>query len=149
MRRQMHFWLAGLALFLGLALLAAIPVQALETGGPNDKLVKELNLTPEKAKEFQMVGEKYARSRKDIVERIKKDESELEKALAAPKPDEGKIKDLATGISADHGRLFETFKAQRQEELQLLTPVQQGKFILALKRWHEEMCKQPEKPEKK
>ncbi|MHB8066925.1 MAG: Spy/CpxP family protein refolding chaperone [Desulfobaccales bacterium] len=126
---------------MGVALLASNPVQALEPGGPNDKLVKELNLSPEKTKEFQAVGEKYIRSRKEIVERIKKGETELERALAAPKPDEGRIKDLAVAISGDHGQLFETFKAQRQEELQLLSPLQQGKFILALKRWHEEMCK--------
>lgn len=139
----------GLALFLGVAFLAAMPVQALERGAQNEKLIKELNLTPEKAKEFQAVGEKYARSRKDLVERIKKNESELEQALAAAKPDEGKIKVLAAAISADHSKLFETFKAQRQEELHLLPPLQQGKIILALKRWHEEMCKQQEKPEKK
>jgi len=143
MGRKMDFWMLGLTLFLGIALLAAIPGQAKEKyeAARTEKLVKELNLSPEKAKEFQAVGSKYAQSRQEIIERIKKNESELEKALAAPKPDEGKIKELAAAISGDHSKLFETFKTQRQEELQLLTPVQQGKFILALKRWHEEMCK--------
>lgn len=149
MRGKVHFLLAGLSFFLAAALLAAIPVLAQEKGGPNEKIVKELNLTPEKAKEFQAVDARYAQSREELINRIKKDESALEQALAAPKPDEPKIKDLAASISSDHAKLFETFKAQRQEELQLLTPIQQGKFILALKRWHEEMCKQPEKPEKK
>lgn len=114
-----------------------------------ENLAQELHLTPEKAKEFQAVGDKYAQSRMAIIDRIKKNEGELGKSLAAPKPDAAKIKDLAAAISADHGNLFETFKAQRQEELRLLTPVQQGKFIMALKRWHEEMCQQYEKKEKK
>jgi len=151
MGKKMDFWMLGLTLFLGIALLAAIPGQAKEKyeAARTEKLVKELNLSPEKAKEFQAVGEKYAQSRRGLIDEIKKNEGELEKALAAPPADEAKIKDLAAAISADHSKLFETFKAQRQEELRLLTPVQQGKFILALKRWHEEMCQKYEKQEKK
>ena len=149
MRGKVQFLLVGLSLFLTVALLAAIPVLAQEQSGPNAQILNELNLTPEKAKAFQAVGSRYAQIRAEVINRIKKDESALEQALAAPKPDEGKIKDLAATISSDHGKLFETFKAQRQEELQLLTPIQQGKFILALKRWHEEMCKKEAQPEKK
>ena len=153
MGKKMDFWMVGLTLFLGIALLAPLPGLAKEEPGApqmqREKLAKELNLTPEKAKEFQAVGEKYAQSRKALIDEIKKNEGELEKALAAPQADEAKIKNLAAAVSADHSKLFETFKAQRQEELRLLTPVQQGKFILALKRWHEEMCQKYEKQEKK
>jgi hypothetical protein len=38
-----------------------------------------------------------------------------------------------------HDQLFQSLKAQRQEEMALLTPVQQGKFVLALKKWHGNM----------
>jgi Spy/CpxP family protein refolding chaperone len=153
MARKMNFWMVWLTLFLGVALLAPLPVQAKEGADAAQiqraKLAKDLQLTPEKAKEFQAVGDKYARSRQALIEQIKKNEGELEKALAAPKADAAKIKNLVTAISAHHSQLFETFKVQRQEELRLLTPVQQGKFIMALKKWHKEMCQRYEKPEKK
>lgn len=146
MERKSGFWRAFWGLFLGLMLLAPGLVLAKEeppAGQMMDrgKLIKELNLSPEKAKEFEALGAKYAQGRKEIIDRIKKNEMELEKSLAVPQPEEGKIKDLAATVTADHDKLFETFKNQRQEELRLLTPVQQGKFILALKKWHEEMCK--------
>jgi Spy/CpxP family protein refolding chaperone len=153
MGRKMNFWRVWLTLFLGVALLAPIPGQAKEEPGAaqmqREKLAKDLDLTPAKAKEFQAVGDKYARSRQALIEQIKKNERELEKALAAPKPDAAKIKNLVAAVSTDHSQLFETFKVQRQEELRLLTPVQQGKFIMALKKWHEEMCQRYEKPQKK
>ena len=61
-------------------------------------------------------------------------------AVAGPTPDEVKIRELVPVIIADHNQLFESFKAQRQEEMTLLTPLQQAKYLLALKKWHEEHC---------
>jgi Spy/CpxP family protein refolding chaperone len=103
-----------------------------------EKLAKELNLTPEKAAQFQEIGAKYSQTRESLVEKLKKNETDLEKAVAAPKPDEVKIKELVPVIIADHNQLFESFKMQRQEEMTLLTPLQQAKYLLALKKWHEE-----------
>ena len=71
-------------------------------------------------------------------ERLRQNENDLETALAAPQPDENKISHLVNALIAAHDQLFETFKSQRQEEMALLTPVQRGKFLLALKKWHEE-----------
>lgn len=68
--------------------------------------------------------------------------------MAAPQPDGIKITGLVATITADHNRLWETFRAQRQEEMALLTPMQQGKFM-ALKKWHQEMCVKDEQPGKK
>ena len=50
-----------------------------------------------------------------------------------------------TAVTADFDRLMASFKAQRQEEMALLTPSQQGKFILALKKWHQELRENPGK----
>jgi Spy/CpxP family protein refolding chaperone len=105
-----------------------------------EKLVKELNLSPEKATEFQAIGAKYSGTRKQLVEKLKKDEADLEKAAAGPTPDGAKIKELVPVIISGHNQLFESFKAQRQEEMALLTPLQQAKYLLALKKWHEERC---------
>jgi Spy/CpxP family protein refolding chaperone len=102
------------------------------------QLVKELDLTSKKAAEFQAVGAKYSETRKALIEKLKKNETDLEKAVTGPKPDMAKIKQLVPVIIADHNQLFESFKLQRQDEMSLLTPLQQAKYLLALKKWHEE-----------
>ncbi len=141
-----HFWLMALVLLMAAMLLAPVNHQA-QAEPPDsryklewEKLVKELNLTPEKAAEFQAIGAKYSGTRKELVERLKNNEADLEKAAAGPTPDEVKIRELVPLIIADHNQLFESFKAQRQEEMTLLTPLQQAKYLLTLKKWHEEHC---------
>ncbi len=110
-----------------------------------DQLVKELNLSPDKAKEFLAVGEKYHQTREEIIARIKKGEIDLETALAAPQPDDGKINQVVNGLIADHDQLFATFRTQRNEEMALLTPMQRGKFLMALKKWHDEVAQKEKK----
>ncbi len=154
MKRKTDFRLMWLGLLLVAALLAPSLGQAQEKheGSYSElqqNLVKELNLTPDKAKEFLAVGEKYDRSRVEIIGKIDKTDSELEKALAAPQPDAGKINELVAAAVADQDQLFTTFKAQRQEEMALLAPVQKGKFLLALKKWHQGEREKYEKTEKK
>ncbi len=109
------------------------------------ELVKELNLSPDKAKEFLAVGEKYHQVREEVIGKIKKGEDDLKTALAAPQPDEGKINQIVSALIADHDQLFETFKAQRHEEMALLTPLQRGKFLMALKKWHDEVAQKEKK----
>ncbi len=154
MKRNMDFRLVGLGLLLVAALLAPRLGQAQEKREGSypqleQRLIKELNLSPEKAKEFQAVGEKYDRNRVEIIGRIEKNEGELEKALAAPQPDTAKINELVAAAVAGQDQLFATFKAQRQEEMALLTPVQKGQFLMALRRWHQEERNIYEKVEKK
>jgi Spy/CpxP family protein refolding chaperone len=147
MKNKTWLWLSGLGLILVAALLLPVLAQAKEKGEgshlgiPREELIKDLNLSLDKAQKFLAVGGKYDQTRKEVIERIKKNEDELEKALLAPQPDEGKIDKLVAALISDHDVLFETFRAQRQEEMALLTPVQRGKFLLALKKWHEEMRK--------
>jgi Spy/CpxP family protein refolding chaperone len=153
-KRKTDFRLMWLGLLLVVALMAPSLGQAQEKreGSYSElqqKLVKELNLAPDKAKEFQAVGEKYDQSRVEIIGRIEKNDRELEKALAAPQPDEGKINELVAGAIAGQDQLFATFKAQRQEEMALLTPVQRGKFLMALKKGHQGEREKYEKTEKK
>ena len=154
MKRKTDFRLRWLGLLLVAALMAPSLGQAQEKreGSYSElqqKLVKELNLTPDKAKEFQAVGEKYDQTRAEVIGRIEKNDSELEKALAAPQPDEGKINELVAAAISGQEQLFATFKAQRQEEMALLTPVQRGEFLMALRKWHHEEREKYEKTEKK
>ena len=152
MKKISNFWLAGVIILMAVALLTPGLGQAQGTTSPGvkkEKLAQDLGLTPDKTKAFLAVGEKYDHSRQEIIDGIKKDEGELEKAMAAPQPDGAKITALVAAITAGHSKLWETFRVQRQEEMALLTPVQQGKFLMALKKWHEEMCVRYEKQEKK
>lgn len=154
MKRKADFRLRCLGLLLVAALMSPSLGQAQEKreGSYSElqqRLVKELNLTPDKAKEFQAVGGKYEQSRAEIIGKIDKNDSELEKALAAPQPDEGKINELVAAAISGQDQLFATFKDQRQEEMALLTPVQRGKFLVALRKWHHEEREKYEKAEKK
>ncbi len=144
--KRNDFWLSALVLLMTAMLLTPgnCQAQAEATGRRYklewDNLVKELNLAPEKAEKFQAIGAKYSETRKALVEKLSQNETDLEKAVASPTPDEAKIQELVPGIIAAHNQLFESFKAQRQEEMTLLTPLQQAKYLLALKKWHEENC---------
>ena len=144
MRRAMGLRLRQVGWLVAVALLVLGPGQTWGDPGAGymkmeqETLCKDLGLTPEQAKAFQAVGDKFDKSREAIVADLKDKETELEKALAAPKPDEQKIKGLVAQITQGHDQLFQSLKAQRQEEMALLNPVQQGKFVMALKKWHEE-----------
>ena len=116
--------------------------QSQKAGGefsvPREQVLRDLNLAPDKAKAFMAVGEHWDKIRQNIIAGIKGNETGLETALAAPQPDDSKITHLVNALVAAHDQLFDTFKSQRQEEMGLLTPVQRGKFLQALKKWHEE-----------
>jgi Spy/CpxP family protein refolding chaperone len=145
MRRKMGLWLWQVGLLAVIALLALGPGQTWGEPGAGfakieqETLCKDLGLTPEQAKAFQAIDDKFDQSRKAIVAGLENKENDLAKALAAPKPDEQKIKGLVAAITQGHDQLFQNLKSQRQEEMALLNPVQQGKFVMALKKWHEEM----------
>lgn len=127
------------------------PAAAKEPAGKGiekERIAKELGLTGDKAQTFLALGDKYHRTREEIIDRIRKHEEGLEQAMAAPQPDDAKIKGLVAAITDDHNRLWDTLRVQRQEEMALLTPAQQGKYLLALKKWHREMCLKYEKPGK-
>ncbi|MDI6852057.1 MAG: periplasmic heavy metal sensor [Deltaproteobacteria bacterium] len=145
MNAKMKFCRMSLGILLAAVLLMPGPGRAEEEGMspglgmPRERVVQELNLPPDKADKFLAVSDRYEKIREKIIAGIKKDEEELEKALSAPQPDEKRIKDLVASVTACHDQLFETFKVQRHEEMALLNPLQQGKFVIALKRWHQEM----------
>jgi Spy/CpxP family protein refolding chaperone len=136
----------GMGLVLGLLLALPGPGlgQSKETSETvyalqRERICKDLGLSEAKAKEFKAVEDKFAQARKEIVMGMRKNEDELEKLLIAPQPDEGKIKHLVAVITADHAKVFDSIRTQRQEEMALLTPIQQGKFLICLRIWHEEM----------
>ncbi|MCL4500762.1 MAG: periplasmic heavy metal sensor [Deltaproteobacteria bacterium] len=137
-------------IFLILAGLLPIPALGQEKGGYWDEmhkmhramLVKELKLSPEKAKDFNGLEERFSKERNELVERLRKSEAELQNALAAAPTDETRIKGLVAAILADQGRMVNSFESQRDKEMAMLTPVQQGQYLLFFQKCREEMMEE-------
>jgi hypothetical protein len=129
-----------------LGVLVGIPsvAPAKEEGQSDSKafrehLIKTLNLRPDKARIFINVEEKFDRIRQEALERINKSAAQLEKLLAGDKPNEGKVKELTTAMAADQDILVNTYKGRRDETMAILTPVQQGEFLLATWKWQQKL----------
>ncbi len=105
-----------------------------------EQMIKNLKLAPEKEKVIIASEEKYAKERKEIISAMKKANAELEAAMKAAKPDDAKIKGLVEAITSGQDKLFASFKSQRDEEMAQMTPVEQGKYLMALNKWREEMA---------
>ena len=143
------FWMIGVGLLVAVGLLVPAMAQEKKAQGKEtmaeffkkerENLCGELKLSPDKAKEFMAVGDKYDQKRKEIIEQIKKNEADLKAALAASPPDEAKVKSVVDDAVANQEKLFDTFKDQRREKMGLLTPIQQGKYLLILMKWHRTM----------
>ena len=112
-------------------------------------LVKELKLSPEKAKDFNAVEEKYDKDRQELIGMLQKSHSELQNALAAATPDEAKIKNQVTTIRGEQDKIVRSFKSQLEEELALMTPIQQGQYLSTLHKWREEMMQEHMKMKQK
>ena len=147
----------SLVIFLiltGLLLIPALGQAKEDSWGEMHKMrrataVKELKLSPDKAKDFNAVEEKYAKDRQELIERLKKSQAELQTAVAAATPDAAKIKGLVTAIRADQDQMVKSFKSQLDEELALMTPIQQGQYLLTLHKWREEMMQEHMKMKQK
>ena len=70
---------------------------------------------------------------------MKKANEDLQAAVAAGNPDEAKLKELVSALTAGQDKLFASFKNQRDEELALMTPAEQAKYLLILGQWRQKM----------
>jgi Spy/CpxP family protein refolding chaperone len=146
MKGRINFKLWALCSVLAMALLVPAVGQAKEKGEWGKqvkewkaKVAKELKLSPDKEKQFMAVSDKYAGIRKGIFESMKKSQDELQKAMAAAKPDEAKVKQLVQAITGEQDKLMNSFKEERNEEMALLSPLQQGQYLEVLHKWRKEM----------
>jgi Spy/CpxP family protein refolding chaperone len=155
MKVKAHFLSVVISLILtGFFLVPALGHVKEDSWGEMHKMrrataVKELKLSPEKAKDFNAVEEKYAKDRQNLIEKLKKSQAELQTAVAAATPDAAKITGLVTAIRADQYKMTQSFKSQLEEELALMTPVQQGQYLLTLHKWREEMMEEHMKMKQK
>jgi hypothetical protein len=146
MKGKFNFKLGALCVILSAMLvmpaLGQVKVIKGEEGArkeQKDQMVKELNLDPEKEKAMLAVGVKYAGERKGIIAGVKKANEDLQAALAAANPDEAKLKELISALTAGQDKMFASFKSQRDEELALMTPAEQGKYLLVMGQWRQKM----------
>lgn len=152
MKSQGNFKLMALCAILAMLLVVPALVQAKgEMGGQlkelKGQILKQLKLAPDKEKAFMAVDDKFAAERQKIIAGLKQSQKDLQGALAAAKPDEAKIKDLVGTLTAGQDKLFASFKNQRDEELALLSPVDQGRYLLAMSQWRKEMMEKCMKEE--
>jgi hypothetical protein len=150
MKGKFNFKLEALCAILSAMLLMPAPGQAVEEGGAQhkaqkDQIIKELKLAPEKEKAMLAVEDKYARERTDIIAGIKKANDELKAAMAAANPDEAKLKELVSALTTGQDKLFASYKNQRDEELALMTPAEQAKYLIVLGQWRQKMMEKRKK----
>jgi Spy/CpxP family protein refolding chaperone len=108
------------------------------------KIIKELHdlkLTPDKEAALLALDQKYAKERKDLVAALKKYREDLKAALGKANRDEAKIQDLVSAAKAAQDTLLTSFKMERDEAMALMTPIQQGQFIMYMGNWFQEMIK--------
>jgi Spy/CpxP family protein refolding chaperone len=150
MKGKFNFKLGVLCAILSAMLLMPALGQAVEGEGAHhkeqkDQIIKELKLPPEKEKAMLEVEDKYAKERTDIIAGIKKANEELRAAMAAANPDEAKLKELVSELTTGQDKLFASFKNQRDEELALMTPAEQAKYLIILGQWRQKMMGQHKK----
>ncbi|MGD0969778.1 MAG: periplasmic heavy metal sensor [Desulfobaccales bacterium] len=136
-------WIIWGALFL---LTSPHPSHAKEGGWERlkekIKITKELHdlkLAPDKEAAVLAIEQKYAKERKDLMAALKKYREDLKAALAAATPDEAKIQDLVRATNAAQDKLLTSVKMERDEAMALMTPVQQGQFIMLMGNWLEKV----------
>ncbi|MGA7577324.1 MAG: periplasmic heavy metal sensor [Desulfobaccales bacterium] len=128
---------------LSLLLLTSLnPSQAKEGGweGLKEKIkitkeLHDLKLAPDKEAAVLALEQKYAQERQEFVAALKNYRGELKAALAAPHPDEAKIQGLVQAANAAQDKILTSLKMERDEAMALMTPVQQGQFLLFLGNW--------------
>lgn len=152
MKTKVNFKLGLLCAILAVVLVFPTLVQAKgemekQLKEMKEQILKPMKLAPDKEKAFMAVDDKYAAERQKIIAGLKKSQEELKTALAAEKPDPAKIGTLVCDLTAGQDKLFASFKSQRDEELALLTPVQQGKYLLSMSEWRHQMMEKCMKEE--
>jgi Spy/CpxP family protein refolding chaperone len=144
MKGKAHFLSVVISLILTSLFLIPALGQAKEEDearykAQNDQMVKELKLAPEKEKAILAVEDKYTKERKEIMAGVRKANDDLQAALSAANPGEAKLKELVGALTSSQDKMFTSFKKQRDEELALMTPAEQAKYLIVQGQWREKM----------
>ena len=145
MKGKLIFMLGALSIILSVLLVVPAPGQ---TGQTNEELgkqlkdykaqiYKQLKLNPNQQKSLVAVEDKYSAMRGEIVDSSKKAWDNLQATLAGAKLDETKVKEAVGAYIAAQAKLFSSFRSQLDEELALMNPIQQGKYLVAMEQWRQ------------
>jgi hypothetical protein len=142
MKGKLFFKLVVLATIMSLLLVVPVLGQTNEELGKQLKEYKaqtfaDMKLDPNLIKKLTAVEDKYSEMRGKLVDASKKAWDDLQAALAAAKPDKAKIKGLVKAYIAAQGDLFASFRKELDEELALMSPIQQGKYLVAMEKWRQ------------
>jgi hypothetical protein len=146
MQGKLIFKLGALSIILSVLLVVPALGQTAQTNEELGKQLKdyksqslkELKITPDKEKALMAVEDKYSLMRGEIAESSTKAWDNLQAALAATTPDEAKLKGAVAAYIDNQAKLFQSFRKQLEEELALMTPIQQGKYLVAMEKWRQQ-----------
>jgi hypothetical protein len=142
MKGKLFFKLVVLATIMSLLLVVPVLGQTNEELGKQLKEYKahtyaDMKLDPKLIKKLDAVEDKYSEMRGKLVDASKKAWDNLQAALAATKPDKAKIKGLVKDYIAAQGDLFASFRKELDDELALMSPIQQGRYLVAMEKWRQ------------
>jgi len=98
-----------------------------------EQIAKQIDLNPKQAEKFIAVQKKFIQQYKELSTAILTSERDLKKVLSQSKPDKARVHELVSKIITAQDKLFNAFKAHRDEELALMTPMQRGKYLVSLR----------------
>jgi hypothetical protein len=142
MKRKLMFKLVVFSAILSLLIVVPVLGQTDEELGKQLKEYKtqtfgEMKFDQNQIKKLTAIEDKYSERRGKIVDTSKKAWDELQAALAAPQPDNGKVKGLVKAYLAAQADLFSSFRKELDEELAQMTPIQQGQYLVAMEKWRQ------------
>ena len=145
MKGKLIFKLAALSTILSFLLVFPALGQVNEEMGKKlcafkAQTLKELKVSADKEKALVGMEEKCNAERQEIMAGLKKSKEDLQAALAAPSPDEAKVKVLVGAFLAAQVKLFNSFKNELDAEMAQMSPLQQGKYLMAMEKWRQDMC---------
>ena len=145
MKGKLVFKLAALSTILSFLLVFPALGQVNEEMGKKlcafkAQTLKDLKVGTDKEKALSGMEDKCNAERQAIMDGLKKSKEDLQAALAAPSPDEAKVKGLVDAFRAAQLKLFNSFKNELDAEMAQMTPLQQGKYLMAMEKWRKDMC---------
>ena len=146
MKGKLIFKLGALSTILSVLLVVPALGQTAQTNEELGKqlkdykaqILKDVKVAPDKEKALMAVEDKYSVMRGEIVDSSTKAWDNLQAALAAPTPDEAKVKGAVAAYIDAQAKLFSSFRSQLEEELAQMSPIQQGKYLVAMEKWRQQ-----------
>ena len=144
MKGKLIFKLWALSTILSVLLVVPALGQTDEEIGKQLKEYKaqtfeQLKFTADQKKTLLAIEDKYSLTRGKIMEASKKAWDDLQAALGAATPDEAKVKGFVKAYIDAQSKMFGSFREEMDEELAKMSPVQQGKYLVAMEAWRAEV----------